>query len=66
MKFTLIQTISRSLTGFWDTILSYFTVCIGFISSLDLMDAGAGLLLIVRLLIDVPRVYRAWFGKGDK
>ena len=50
----------------WDAILSYFTVFVGFISSVDLMDAGAGILLIIRLLIDVPKLYRSWIGKGGK
>lgn len=41
------------------SLQSYAVAGFGFLTHLDLMQIGAGLLLIVRLVIDIPRAYKA-------
>jgi hypothetical protein len=44
---------------FLECVVSYCSVAIGVVSDADLMAIGAGILLIARLLVDVPKAYKA-------
>ncbi|MCK5603824.1 hypothetical protein KAR91_18190 [Candidatus Pacearchaeota archaeon] len=41
------------------SLQSYTGAALGYLTHLDLMQIGAALLLIVRLVVDIPRAYKA-------
>lgn len=44
------------------TFTSYLAVCGGFMASVNWMAVGAVVLLIARLLVDIPKAYFYWKG----
>ena len=57
----------------WDAVLSYLAAVLSFMTNIDWMSLGAVVLLICRLMVDVPRAYifikesfRGDSGKGAK
>jgi len=49
----------------WDAVLSYLTACFAiFWSNMDEIGTLLGfILLLARLIVDVPKAYRSLFGK---
>ena len=41
----------------WDAIISYLAAALSFTMNIDWMSVGAVVLLVARLVVDVPRAY---------
>jgi hypothetical protein len=48
----------KLLQEYTDALLSYLTVAIAFLASLPLMKIGGAILLVARLIVDVPPAYK--------
>lgn len=53
----ILQDILRLIYEYIEHILSYFTAALALAGNLSLMQAGGGILLIARLVVDVPPAY---------
>ena len=62
----ILHTIGKYIVDTWDAILSYFAASLGLLSTVDPMEAGGYLLLIIRLIVDIPKAYRVLTGKPEK
>lgn len=47
----------KTLDEYSSSVMSYFASGVGFLQNCDFMAIGAAILLVARLLIDLPKAY---------